>query len=83
VKNMIPEIKSMFGVKLIGHWRDLGAEVTSDRSANSDHYSGGAADYLGTESEMQKLAQWANQQPFVSFAKVHGNPRHVHISYAL
>lgn len=83
VAQAIPQIASMFNLTSGGQWRDLNAKVTADRSANSDHYSGGAGDFFGSVANMNAGLAWAKNQPGVSFAKVHGSPPHLHISWRL
>lgn len=78
-KNVLSE----FNVQSLGQWRDLDAEVTADRSANSDHYSGGALDFTGTRQEMERLKSWLEKNPRVSFVRIHGTPPHVHVSFKL
>jgi hypothetical protein len=66
-----------------GQWRPLDAEVTGDRSANSDHYSGGALDFTGPRADMERMLADLKKRPDVSFAKIHGSPPHVHASFML
>lgn len=83
VASLKDELMGMFDVNFMGQWRDLDAKVTADRSANSDHYSGGALDFSGTEAEMQNMKTYLEARSDVSFVKIHGNPRHVHVSFRL
>jgi len=85
VSSMIPQITDMFNVSSAGQFRDVSAEVTPGRSANSDHYSGGAVDFSGSFEEMQRLADWAREQPFVSFVRFGDAAHldHVHISFKI
>lgn len=83
VSSLIPQIESQFDVRFGGQWRDINADVTADRSANSDHYSGGALDFFGSDAEMKRLADWLGNRSDVSFVKIHGSPPHVHVSFKL
>lgn len=49
------------------------------RSANSDHYSGGAVDYYGDPGELDALRNWLVQQPFVSFVRWRSESHHDHL----
>jgi hypothetical protein len=77
------QIMAQYDVNYLGQWRDLDAEVTKDRDPNSDHYSGGALDFSGTEAEMIRLKNYLETRNDVDFARIHGNPRHVHVSFKL
>lgn len=70
-----------FDAASAGHYRDHNAEVTPNRSSNSDHYSGGAIDLrASTVEEAHRILAWASQQPWVSFAQVYPDSTLVHIS---
>ena len=74
-------IDQNFDVIPAGQWRGLDAEVTANRSANSDHYSGGAFDVrAGSRAEAQRILVWASQQPWVSFAQIYPDGTLLHIS---
>ncbi|MFQ5524439.1 MAG: hypothetical protein ACE5F5_12850, partial [Acidimicrobiia bacterium] len=70
-----------FNVSDAGQFRSLDAEVTANRSTNSDHYSGGAFDVRASSpQEAQEILVWASQQPWVAFAQVYPNDTLIHIS---
>lgn len=70
-----------FDVNPAGQWRAFDAEVTANRSANSDHYSGGAFDVrAGSVQEAQRILVWASQQPWVAFAQIYPDGSLIHIS---
>lgn len=91
------QIEELFGVNGggVGYLREPKASdaAPGGRSANSDHYSGGANDYYGTVEQLDALAAWAQTQPFVSFirwrSESHGGPSgteqgaHLHMSFDL
>lgn len=79
----VNRIQSQYDVNFLGQWRALDATVSAGRSANSDHYSGGALDFSGSQAEMQRLANDLKSRPDVSFVKIHGSPPHVHVSFML
>lgn len=53
------------------------------RSPNSDHQSGGAVDYYGSDEELTRLRNWLVDQPFVSFVRWQSESHtdHLHVSY--
>lgn len=55
------------------------------RSGNSDHYSGGAIDFYGSEAELDRLAIWLREQPWTSFVRWRSESHHdhLHLSIAL
>ncbi len=74
-------IADNFDVVSAGQWRAPDAEVTANRSANSDHYSGGAFDVrAGSLAEAQRILVWASQQSWVSFAQIYPDGSLIHIS---
>lgn len=74
-------VTSNFDAASAGQYRDMNAEVTANRSHNSDHYSGGAFDVrTGSREEAQRVLAWASQQPWVSFAQIYEGGTLVHIS---
>lgn len=69
-----PKIEEMFGVSAegsAGHMRapSSGDAAPGGRSANSDHYSGGAIDFFGTPDALDALRAWLVDQPFTSFVR--------------
>lgn len=87
-KQVGAQLEQMFGVRVTGQWRDLSAKVEGGRSANSDHYSGGALDLSGSKAQMKAVAEYLQTLPTVSFVKWWGNePKyhsdHVHVSFLL
>jgi hypothetical protein len=74
-----------YNLSSLGQWRSLAVvpRPGDGRDPNSDHYSGGAFDFRGTRSEMEKAANVLNTDGTVAFAKVHGNPLHLHVSFKL
>ena len=77
---LLPTLLKKFpGLSTAGQYRDLTAEVTADRSANSDHYSGGALDISGSNSQMLAAEQWLKAQPYYSFSNFHPGD-HLHVS---
>lgn len=86
-KAIAPQIEEMFGVSAQGSAGHLRAPSSGDaapggRSANSDHYAGGAIDFFGTQEERIALRNWAIQQPWVSFVRCESESHydHDHIS---
>lgn len=82
-----PQLEELFGVSAqgsAGYMRQpsKGDAAAGGRSANSDHYSGGALDLFGTKEEMVALRNWAVNQPWVSFVRCQSESHydHVHIS---
>lgn len=74
-------IEQNFDVVPAGQWRAPDAEVTANRSVNSDHYSGGAFDVrAGSLTEARRILVWASQQPWVSFAQIYPDGSLIHIS---
>lgn len=70
-----------FDVSGAGQHRDHDAEVTANRSANSDHYSDGAFDVrANSPQEALRVLAWASTQPWVSFAQVYPDGSLIHIS---
>jgi hypothetical protein len=93
-----PQLERMFGVTAEGSAGYLRPPSAGDadpggRSANSDHYSGGAADFFGTPAELDALHDYLVEQPYVSFirwrSESHGGPNgddpsaHLHVSFDL
>lgn len=78
-----PLVMQAYGLQGLGQWRDLDAPLNKDRSPNSDHYSGGAHDFIGPMANMQKAAAELSKLPMVSFVRIHGNPPHLHVSFRL
>jgi hypothetical protein len=93
-----PQLEDQFGVSAHGSAGHLRAPQKGDaapggRSANSDHYSGGATDFFGTVEELDALHDFLITQPYVSFirwrSESHGGPEgtdpsaHLHVSYDL
>lgn len=77
------QVMDRFGLKDWGQWRDVDAEVNGNRSSNSDHYSGGANDFYGSMDAMQAAATHLQNQPYVSFVRIHEPGPHLHVSYML
>ena len=77
------QIMDKFGLKDWGQWREVDAKVDGNRSSNSDHYSGGANDYYGSMDKMQAAANYLQNQPYVSFVRIHEPGPHLHVSYSL
>lgn len=76
-------VLSNFDARGAGQHRDHGSPVTGQRSANSDHYSGGAFDVrASSRAEAERILAWATKQPWVSFAQVYSgrDDTLVHIS---
>lgn len=71
MEDMNRTILSNFSVSPLGQWRDLSVSGGGQRSSNSDHYSGGALDFSGSQSELNRLFSWLQTQPWVSFAQVY------------
>lgn len=85
VTAMIPQWSKMFGIKRIGQWRSTSAQVTAGRSANSDHYTGGALDFHGTPAQMAEVARYFKNHPAVAYV-MYGDAHHkdhVHVSFKI
>lgn len=86
-----PKIEEMFGVSAQGSAGYMRAPSRGDaapggRSANSDHYSGGAIDFFGSKEEMVNLRNWlVEHAPWVSFVRCQSESHfdHVHVSIDL
>lgn len=67
-------IEDLFGVSAGGSAGYMRPPHPSDaapggRSANSDHYSGGAIDFTGDPAKLTALRNWLVDQPWVSFVR--------------
>lgn len=60
-----------FNVSSAGQYRDTSVSGGGQRSSNSDHYSGGAVDFSGSQAELERLFGWLQTQPWVSFANLY------------
>jgi hypothetical protein len=83
-----PQLEELFGVSAqgsAGHMRkpSSGDAAAGGRSANSDHYSGGALDLFGTKEEMVALRNWAIEQPWVSFVRCQSESHHDHVHLSI
>jgi hypothetical protein len=81
-KNLIVQFPGLFS---LGQWRALGVtpKPGDGRSPNSDHYSGGAYDFGGPRSLLEQALAVVRTDQTVSFAKVHGAPLHLHVSFKI
>lgn len=75
-------IAERFGVKVNSGYRSAEHNAAVGGAKNSDHLSGNAVDFTGSEAAMRKLYEWAQKQgfPYVEpWSQAGGN--HVHISF--
>ncbi len=84
---LAPRLEEMFGVSAQGSAGYMRAPAASDaapggKSANSDHYSGGALDIYGTPEELTRLRNWLVEQPFTAFVRYQSESHttHLHLS---
>jgi len=81
VSTALDFVTSNFDATSAGQHRSHDAPVTANRSANSDHFSGGAFDVRASSpQEAQQILLWASQQPWVSFAQLYPDGTLIHIS---
>jgi hypothetical protein len=88
VDQVTPRLNDLFGVSgQAGHYRKPQAshKDPGGPSANSDHYSAGAVDFFGSESELDALRDYLVDQPWVSFVRWQSESHwdHVHASFDL
>lgn len=83
-RQILPQVESItknFGVRVNSAYRSPSHNEAVGGAPHSDHLSGNAIDFVGTQAQMQKLYQWAQGKfPYVEpWSQAGGN--HVHISF--
>lgn len=82
---LVPQVEGIvkqFGVKVNSGYRTAAHNAEVGGAPHSDHLSGGAVDFTGTQQQMKALYQWAQTQHFAyvePWDQAGGN--HVHISF--
>lgn len=78
--NQIGAITRMFGVTVSSGYRTAQHNAEVGGAPNSDHLTGNAVDFVGSQSALQKLQAWAGRFWYVEPWSQTGGT-HVHISF--